>query len=141
MGSSDLLLRSQVKNMGGIGAHCMEDFRTLQMFVEAPSLYKDRGLRCAWRAARAPRKGPGQALQLLDAIRDDASSLSNSTLKHLYIHNTSQTCKARAYIHFTAIKGQTRGHICVRVTYVHNFHLYNLMVYHAALPSRPGSAY
>ena len=28
--------------MGGIGAHCMEDFRNLQMFVEAPSLYKDR---------------------------------------------------------------------------------------------------
>eukprot|EP00439_Symbiodinium_sp_Y106_P085331 s519_g28.t1 len=30
-----------VKNMGGIGAHCMEDFRTLQMFVEAPSMYKE----------------------------------------------------------------------------------------------------
>ena len=27
--------------MGGIGAHCMEDFRTLQMFVEAPSMYKE----------------------------------------------------------------------------------------------------
>lgn len=30
-----------VKNMGGIGAHCVEDFRTLQMFVEAPSMYKE----------------------------------------------------------------------------------------------------
>ncbi|CAE7473883.1 Ucp1 [Symbiodinium natans] len=27
--------------MGGIGAHCIEDFRTLQMFVEAPSMYKE----------------------------------------------------------------------------------------------------
>lgn len=30
-----------VKNMGGIGAHCAEDYETLKMFVEAPSTYKE----------------------------------------------------------------------------------------------------
>ena len=30
-----------VKNMGGIGAHCFEDYETLKIFVEAPSTYKE----------------------------------------------------------------------------------------------------
>ncbi|CAK8995559.1 unnamed protein product [Durusdinium trenchii] len=30
-----------VKNMGGIGAHCFEDYETLKMFVEEPSTYKE----------------------------------------------------------------------------------------------------
>ena len=29
--------------MGGIGAHCFEDYETLKIFVEAPSTYKDDG--------------------------------------------------------------------------------------------------
>lgn len=36
----------QVKNMGGIGAHCAEDYETLKMFVEAPSTYKDEQKTC-----------------------------------------------------------------------------------------------
>jgi hypothetical protein len=35
-----------VKNMGGIGAHCAEDYETLKMFVEAPSTYKDEQKTC-----------------------------------------------------------------------------------------------
>ena len=31
----------QVKNMGGLGAHCAEDYETLKIFVESPSTYKD----------------------------------------------------------------------------------------------------
>ena len=38
----------QVKNMGGIGAHCAEDYETLKMFVEAPSTYKDEPKTCWW---------------------------------------------------------------------------------------------
>ena len=38
----------QVKNMGGIGAHCAEDYETLKMFVEAPSTYKDEQKTCWW---------------------------------------------------------------------------------------------
>lgn len=29
--------------MGGIGAHCFEDYETLKMFVEEPSTYKESG--------------------------------------------------------------------------------------------------
>eukprot|EP00434_Breviolum_minutum_P045973 symbB.v1.2.041345.t1/scaffold8085.1/size7766/1 len=33
--------KMNVKNMGGIGAHCFEDYETLKIFVEAPSTYKE----------------------------------------------------------------------------------------------------
>ena len=70
---------SQVKNMGGIGAHCIEDFRTLQMFVEAPSMYKDTHAAKCLRMLHTAHAHLHIVLQMFIDVRDMPHASSGVT--------------------------------------------------------------